>query len=130
MNWQAEAERLAKEVERVTDAFEYHKRESARKSSFISKLSAEIDTLRQNVPRQPEIIAPNRKAWNSLLKLVGGMAIAIYAYDPRDKRSKAVSDIQSDLDLKGVNFDADTIRKRLKEASELPEFAQIFGKTP
>ena len=117
MDWQAEAERLAKEVERIVEAFEYHKTESARKTIRIDSLLAEIAVLRRSA--HDEVPPPSQRAWNSLLKLVGGMAIAVYNFNPQDKRSNVISEIQNDLDLKGVNLDADTIRKWLRDAAKL-----------
>ena len=56
------------------------------------------------------------KEKETLLKLVIGMAIQGYAYDPSKKKSSVPSEIQSDLDLLGLSLDQDTIRKWLKEA--------------
>ena len=61
----------------------------------------------------------SRKSVNTLLKLVGGMAMAVYGFDPMGGRSTVVSEIQTDLDLKGINLDLDTIRKWLKEAGAI-----------
>jgi hypothetical protein len=42
-----------------------------------------------------------------------------YAYNPSDKRSKAVGEIVSDLELEGIPLSDDTIRRYLKEARDL-----------
>jgi hypothetical protein len=55
----------------------------------------------------------------SLLKLVIGMAVAGYGYDPKASRSDRVSEIASDLEKAGVALDVDTVRKYLREAREL-----------
>ena len=55
----------------------------------------------------------------SLLKLVIGMAIGGYGYDPTASRSECPAEIASDLTLNGVPLDVDTVRKWLKEAAEL-----------
>ncbi|MEN8949721.1 hypothetical protein [Planktotalea arctica] len=54
----------------------------------------------------------------SLLKLVAGMAIEQYAYDPGAQRNEAIKNISDDLDRLGLSLDRKTIRKWLKEACE------------
>lgn len=116
-NWKAEAA-LWKEKERLaSEAFDYHKAQSAKKSQLIAKLDEEIQTLKAAAGSStPELKASSRqKSFNTLLKLVGGMAMAVYNYNPHERRSDTIRQIQSDLDLKGINLDADTIRKWVKE---------------
>jgi hypothetical protein len=55
----------------------------------------------------------------SLLRLVIGMAVEAYRYDPKQKRSDKISEIASDLEKAGVVLDVDTVRKWLREAGEL-----------
>jgi hypothetical protein len=55
----------------------------------------------------------------SLLKLVIGMALKGYGYNPKTSKSTVASEIVSDLQLAGVALDADTVRKYLHEAREL-----------
>ena len=63
---------------------------------------------------------------NSFLKLLVGMAIKGYAYDPSAKRSTAPKEIETDLAQLGLQITDDTIRKYLKEAVEsvLPRTAK------
>jgi hypothetical protein len=56
---------------------------------------------------------------DSLLKLVIGMSIGGYGYDPGATRSEQPSVIATDLATNGVGLDVDTVRKWLKQASEL-----------
>ncbi|MTI08704.1 hypothetical protein [Curvivirga aplysinae] len=56
---------------------------------------------------------------NTLLKMIIGMAVEQYGYNPKQARSRASSDIVSDLANCGISVDPDTIRKWLKEASDL-----------
>ena len=56
---------------------------------------------------------------DTLLKLVIGMAVGGYGYDPSQRRSEQVSEIADDLDRVGVGLDKDTVRKWLKEAAAL-----------
>lgn len=55
---------------------------------------------------------------DSLLKLVIGMAMKGYSYDPNAKKNSAVADIAADLALLGLPLGDDTIRKYLKQGNE------------
>lgn len=55
---------------------------------------------------------------DSLLKLVIGMAIKGYSYDPTAKKNSAVAEIAADLTLLGLQLGDDTIRKYLKQGNE------------
>lgn len=52
----------------------------------------------------------------SLLRLVIGMAISGYKYDPKSSRNSATAEISADLEKLGVGLDQDTVKKWLKEA--------------
>ena len=58
------------------------------------------------------------KERESLYKLIIGMAVAGYKYDPTAARNDAVGDIYNDLEELGVAVDQDTIRKWLREAAQ------------
>jgi hypothetical protein len=68
-------------------------------------------------PRNPAGLGTRER--DSLLKLVIGMAVGGYGYDPDASRSDQPSDIATDLATNGVALDVDTVRKWLKQASEL-----------
>lgn len=53
---------------------------------------------------------------NSLLKLVIGMAMKGYGYDPAKGKNKAVAEIAGDLSALGMQIDEDTVRRYLSEA--------------
>jgi len=55
---------------------------------------------------------------DSMLKLVVGMAVAGYKYDPNLKKNSAVADIEADLAKLGLPLTDDTIRKYIKEGIE------------
>jgi len=55
---------------------------------------------------------------NTLLKLVIGLAIRGYGYDPKAGRSTAPTEIASDLEGLGISVSDDTVRKWLKEAEK------------
>jgi hypothetical protein len=67
-------------------------------------------------PREGKISTREK---DSLLRLVIGMAVKGYAYDPQLKRSERIVEIASDLEKTGVPLDADTVRKWLKAGAEL-----------
>ena len=54
-----------------------------------------------------------------MLKLLVGMAIQGYRYEPKAKRRDAVRDITTDLEKSGVALSDDTVRKYLIEAASL-----------
>jgi hypothetical protein len=65
---------------------------------------------------KPEI---GQREKESLLKLVIGLAIGGYGFDPKSARNAKLSEISSDLATAGVPLDDDTIRKWLKAGVEL-----------
>ncbi len=56
---------------------------------------------------------------DSLLKLIIGMAIGGYGFNPQTTRSPTAKDIADDLARAGLSLDQDTVRKYLAEAKEL-----------
>lgn len=59
------------------------------------------------------------KERESLYKLIIGMAVTGYGYDPKSKKNIAIKEIHNDLALCGIALDEDTIRKWLGKASEI-----------
>jgi hypothetical protein len=55
----------------------------------------------------------------TLLKMVGGMAMAFYGWDRDALRSGVTAEITSDLDRVGVSLHPDTIRKWLKRSGDV-----------
>jgi hypothetical protein len=55
---------------------------------------------------------------NSLLKMVIGMAIRGYGYDPVAKKSSTPGEISKDLGLLGMKLDPETVLKFLREATD------------
>jgi hypothetical protein len=54
-----------------------------------------------------------------MLRLIIGLAIGGYSFDPDALRSKIPKEIADGLDLLGIHLDRDTIRNYRREASEL-----------
>ena len=58
---------------------------------------------------------------NSLYKMILGMAISGYGYDPEAKKNDAIKDISDDMVRNNISLTAETIRSYLKKAnSEFP----------
>lgn len=55
---------------------------------------------------------------DTLLKLVIGMAMGGYSYDPNQTKSDVLREIVDDLARRGIAVSDDTVRKYLKEASD------------
>jgi len=93
----------------------------------------EKDRFEQNYlitdPENKTKISFSLKERNSLLKLVLGMAIKKYNYDPNSSRNNATGtnsgSIHADLEKCGINIDKDTIRKYLNEAKELISMGEV-----
>ena len=84
--------------------------------------STELDEgekLRAKIREQAHDITALRRERESLLKMVAGMAIRRYRYDPHAHRSVTPQAIASDLALIDLSLDADTIRRHLRQAIEL-----------
>lgn len=80
----------------------------------------------QPQPKTPKSSRPseeagslNTKEKESLLKLVIGMAVAAYRYNPQAARSDIPTEIVNDLIRAGVPLDADTVRKFLRLGAKL-----------
>lgn len=71
----------------------------------VSQLSHEVTALKRNQ--------------ESLLKLVAGMAVGGYRFDPKAVRSKTANEITDDLLRLGISLDQDTVLKWLRLAAEL-----------
>ncbi|WP_156041849.1 hypothetical protein [Bradyrhizobium sp. URHD0069] len=83
---------------------------------LANQLAAAMSPLRTEPVKATEIGTRER---DTLLKLVIGMAVKGYGYDPDQQRSGTVREIVSDLELVGVALDADTVRKWLRRAAGL-----------
>lgn len=95
-----------------------------------SKLPVHIDLLEAaNVILETKFALPDRRTRRTnklenrervaLLKLVIGMAVKGYSFDPSAKRSRTPQEICDDLALLGLTLDVKTIRKYLAEGTRL-----------
>jgi hypothetical protein len=88
------------------------------KNEAIERLLVRVDELQRTTARDERGDLKTRER-ESLLRLVIGMAIIGYGYDPKVFRSGKISEIAGDLELAGVPLDADTVRKWLRAAAEV-----------
>lgn len=88
------------------------------KADRIESLTATLAEMEKalSTAREKPIGARER---DSFLKLVIGMAIKGYSFDPKSGRSTTAKEISSDLALIGLAMDEDTVRKYLAEAKQL-----------
>ncbi|TAL40181.1 MAG: hypothetical protein EPN97_00705 [Alphaproteobacteria bacterium] len=71
----------------------------------------------QEVAKNPVVLGTKEK--DTLLKLVIGMAVSGYAYDPKAKKNQATAEIAQDLKKLGIPLNQDTVKKWLKEGAEI-----------
>jgi hypothetical protein len=76
--------------------------------------SQRTPTQRDDKREVPELTTRERQ---TAYKLILGMALGGYGYDPKAKRSTTVTEIVADLAQRGISITDDTARKWLKEAA-------------
>jgi hypothetical protein len=103
-----------------------HNQEVEDLTETLRNARSEIDALRQHRPtNQANLQASDSnkplgtKERDSLLKLVGGMAVRGYVFDPRQSRNSATKDIRDDLEALGLSMDDGTVLKYLNQGAEL-----------
>jgi hypothetical protein len=91
-------------------------------SELIHRLHAQVKDLQDQIRtsaenrRSDDILS--KKEARSLYKLLLGMAIRGYCWDPADKKSEKTAEIASDCQLEDLSITADTVRKWLRIAFE------------
>ena len=80
--------------------------------AYLNKASSDAGKVQKT-----ESLTTSEKG--SMLKIIAAMACEQYGFDPDEARSQAVPSLRQDLDLVGLPLDDKTIRKWLREASEL-----------
>lgn len=144
-DWKTECEELAKQVVDLNTSFEVASEQYendllawqndcalhaqwqsdardlfVKQDERIARLNAENEALRTQQESEQAgssvTSVADQASRASLLKMVLGMALEQYSYEPAIPRSNATSNISSDLDSNGVSLDPKTIRKILKEA--------------
>ena len=103
-NWKARYDDLLKQFEAVSD-----ERDGLRR---------ELDQMRstQDAKAGRDTITPRERT--TVKRLIIGMAVKGYRYNPKAGRNEATKDIADDLDRLGISLDVDTVRKWLQESAE------------
>lgn len=84
--------------------------------SELAKAQRQERLVTERPTKEKPLITRER---DTLLKMIIGMAVKGYAYDPNAKKSSSIKDISDDLASLGISLDADTVRKWVKEAAEI-----------
>jgi hypothetical protein len=111
VDWQSSYENLKKryaDIEKEVTVL------NQRRDALLRRVSELEEQLQQSGSKQ---LATRER--DSVMKLIIGMAIRGYSYDPEVARNEAIGRICSDLALLGLSLDPDTVRKWLREAAEL-----------
>jgi hypothetical protein len=109
----------AKREENWTALDEAKDRTIVAKDRLVAALEERVRNLEAQQTTQPPEKQLGARERESLLKVVIGMAVGGYSYDPKAGRSDRPSEIAGDLERAGVPLDVDTVRKWLREAAEL-----------
>jgi hypothetical protein len=82
-------------------------------------LRGELEALKsqRTIPAEAKPLSMRER--DSLLKLVIGLAVKGYGFQPRVARGPTPSEVAGDLEQLGIGLDVDTVRKYLKEGAEL-----------
>jgi hypothetical protein len=78
-------------------------------------LKRELEELRSTQEKKQDLSTRER---STVKRLIIGMAIRGYKYNPKADRNLATKEIADDLELLGISLDVDTVRKWLKESTE------------
>ena len=87
-------------------------------SNECDALKRELEELRSTQEKKKDLSTRER---STVKRLIIGLAIHGYKYNPKADRNSATKEIADDLERSGIPLDVDTVRKWLKEsAEELP----------
>ena len=84
-----------------------------------AELAAEVTSAQATTPKRTKDKPLGTRERDTLLKMILGMAVAGYGYDPLASKSSTVKEIHDDLIRQGLNLDQDTIRNKLRESTRL-----------
>ena len=87
--------------------------------AVIAEQETKISDLMQDLEKALAEKPLKTRERDTICKIILGMAIKGYAYDPQAKKNTAVSEIAGDIQQLGLSVDQDTIRKWLQEAIAL-----------
>lgn len=85
----------------------------------LAELRSTQEAAAKEAATAPAPERPMGRERESLLKLVIGMAVGGYRFDPSAGRSDVIPEISSDLERAGVPLDPDTVRRWVREGAVL-----------
>jgi hypothetical protein len=85
--------------------------------SWAASLNREFPNLISS-PKQQQHNQLQSREKETLLKILLGLALTNYEYNPHASRNSTSREIAGDLSLQGISVDEDTVRKWLSEAKE------------
>ena len=88
-------------------------------SKIIADQESRISDLTQELEKALAEKPLKTKERETVCKIIIGMAIRGYGYNPQAKKNMAISDIANDIEHLGLSVDQDTIRRWVKEALTL-----------
>jgi hypothetical protein len=119
-DWKSSYDELKKKYDEAAESLNEFSRRVRADQDLREALRARVAELEAKLSSTPPlergVLGKERE---SLLKLIIGMAVKGYRYDPTSARSNAVPEIASDLAQLGLPLSDDTVRKWLKEAADL-----------
>jgi len=90
-----------------------------------SHLSQLEERLNQEQVKAVKEEKPNQRKMNNLLRVINGLARAIYAYNPHAPKSDTIKEMIGDLSNADIKIDDETLRGYLREGNELLEVKNL-----
>lgn len=116
-DWKTHSDRLANELRLVREQLDE-----------VTARNAELSLTPISTLAKTEDVAFSEKGRGTFQKMILGMALEQYGYDPTDAKSDVPKAIAGDLALHGLNLTERTIRDQLRAAAErFPEEERIRG---
>lgn len=116
VDWQGIVESQGKTIDELNETL-------GEQNNLVAQLTQQLDAMRRRIeelePNQSSEDSLGHKERTSLLKLVIGMAVQGYRFEPEKDRNSATREIADDLELLGIALDRDTILKWLREGASL-----------
>lgn len=89
---------------------------SEKTTKMIAEQESRIADLTQELEKALAEKPLKTRERDTVCKIIIGMAVRGYAYNPQAKKNTAISDIASDIQHLGLSVDQDTIRRWVQEA--------------
>ena len=125
-DWKSNFDKMKKMYDELKEAYTGVRSRWDADRAALSEVTRERDALAEETQRlRQAMVAKGEnkdlggKERQTAMKLIVGMAVHGYRFDPLSTRSAVFAEIASDLHLTGVPLDEDTVRKWVRNAAEL-----------